>query len=217
MLNALVSVIDKRLRSRDGIFEYTSCPRCIFRAQLSVNEKDIALSDGTRLSAGSHLIALHLWNEHIPSLPAAGPTLGWARRLCHDLEISLEELAAFLAGNPALDHITAIGGNAAFAPTPQTQAMVHSAMRLGFVRPVDPEDSPSIAQRLHRLGENILIAMLVIAHNPTAFRANSFRRDRVPLYLHRTELISRFGGREGAHPARQRSPEAANSRDYRTM
>jgi len=204
MLNALVSVIDKRLRVRDGIFEYSDCARCIFRAQFSVNTNDIALSDGTRLAAGSHLILLHLWNERIPPLPAGGPTLGWARQLCQGLEISLEELAAFVAGSSALDDIVGIAGNAVFAPTQHTQAVANLAMRYGFVHAINPEAHVSAAQWLHRLGENILIAMLVIAYNPGAFRADTFRRDRVPLYLHRAELMSRYGPRDGAFRASSR-------------
>jgi hypothetical protein len=204
MLNALVSVIDKRLRVRDGIFEYSDCARCIFRAQFSVNTNNIALSDGTHLAAGSHLIVLHLWNERIPPLPAGGPTLGWARRLCHGFEISLEKLAAFVAGSSALDDITAIAGNAVFAPTQHTQAVANLAMRYGFVHATNPASRESIAQRLHRMGENVLIAMLVIAYNPAAFRADTLRRDRVPLYLHRTELMSRYGSRNGALRASSR-------------
>jgi len=201
MLNALVSVIDKKLRARDGIFEYSVCPRCIFRAQLESSASDIALSDGTSVSAGSHLINLHLWNEHIPPFPAQGPTLGWARQMCRGLEISLEELAAFLQDRPAPEDIAAIGANMMFGSTLQAQALVQLAARYGFVRAVDVAPPRSIAQRLHLLGENILIAMLVIAHNPAAFRTDNLHRERVLVYLHRTELMRRFGARDGCAPA----------------
>ncbi len=201
MLNALVSVIDMTLRARDGIFEYSNCPHCIFRVQLAATASEIALSDGTRLAAGSRLINLHLWNEHVRPFPARGPTLGWARRLCRDLEISLEELAAFVANRPALEDIAAIGAQMTFGSTEQTQLLARLAERYGFVRAVDPTPSHSIAQRLHLLGENILISMIVIAHNPAAFRTDCFRRDRVPVYLRRTELARRFGARVGSAAA----------------
>jgi hypothetical protein len=193
MLNALVSAIDKRLRVRDGIFEYSDCPRCIFRAQFSENVSDIALSDGTCLAAGSPLINLHLWNEHIPPFPPQGPTLGWARQICRDLETSLEELATFLADRPALEPVVAIGANVMFGSTQQGRALAHLTARYGFIRGIDPAGaSPSIAQRMHLLGEHILIFMLVIAYNPTAFRTDRFRRDRLLIYLHRSELMRRF-------------------------
>src|SRR5690242_12860404 len=203
MLNALVSAIDKRLRVRDGIFEYSKSPRCIFRAQISESPNAIALSDGTSLCAGSPLINLHLWNEHIPPFPAHGPTLGWARQISRDLEISLEELAAFLASRSALEPIVAIAADVMFGSIQQAKALVHLAARYGFIRAIDPTAaSPSIAQRIHLLGEHILIFMLVIAYNPAAFRTDHFRRDRISIYLHRSELMRRFGTPDGSATAR---------------
>lgn len=203
MLNALVSAIDRRLRIRDRIFEYSDCQRCIFRAQITESPRDIALSDGTCLSAGRPLINLHLWNEHIPPFPAQGPTIGWARQMSRDLETSLEELAAFLADRSALEPVAAIAANVMFGSTQQTQALAHLAARYGFIRAIDREgDSPTIAQRMHLLGEHILIFMLVIAYNPAAFRTDRFRRDRVSIYLHRSELMRRFGAHRERATAR---------------
>lgn len=196
MLNTLVSMIDKTLRARQEIFEYSNCSHCIFRLQLTVAASDIGLSDGTHISAGSRLIDLHLWNEHVPPFPARGPTVGWARRMCRDVETSLEELAAFVAGNPALADIAAVGGKVTFGSTEQTELVGHVTERYGFVRAVDAEPDHSIAQKLHRLGENILISMIVISHNPAALRSDFLRRERVPVYLRRGELLRRFGTHE---------------------
>jgi hypothetical protein len=193
MLNALVSAIDKTLRARQGIFEYSDCPRCIFRVHVGVATTDIALSDGTALSAGGRLLNLHLWNEHVPPFPDQGPTIGWARRMCQDLEISLRELASFIASNPALDDIEAVGGKMVFGSTEQGHAVAHLAERYGFVCAVELAPKRSISQALHRLGENILISMIVMSRNPAALRADCFSRDRVPVYLRRHELMKRFG------------------------
>jgi hypothetical protein len=206
MLNALVSTIDKTLRERQGIFEYSNSPRCIFRVQFAAAGSDIALSDGTCLAAGSRLISLHLWNEHVPPFPARGPTLGWARQMCDDLEISLQELAAF-ASRPALEDIAAIGGKIMFGSTEQTELVSHFAARFGFIRAVDPGPSHSIAERLHLVGENILISMIVISHNPRALRSDWLRRDRVPLYIRRSELLRRFGARGMRAPTHQPNGE----------
>lgn len=203
MLNALVSSIDKTLRTRQRIFEYSRSPRCVFRVQLAAAETDIALSDGTCLVAGSHLMNLHLWNEHVPPFPANGPTLGWARQMCDDLEISLEELAAFIASCSAFEDIAAIGGRIMFGSTEQTQLVSRVAARYGFVRAVDTAAKQSLAQRLYLVGENILISMLVISYNPAALRADWLWRDRVPLYIRRAELLKRFGAREGTAQVHQ--------------
>jgi hypothetical protein len=192
MLNALVSTIDKTLRARQGIFEYTTCPRCIFRAHLTASTGRVVLVDGTDVSAGSRLINLHLWNEHVPPFPAAGPTLSWGRRIRSDLAISLTELATFVGSSSALEDVAAVRANMAFGSPRQTQVLSNLAARYGFVRAAAPEPSQSAFNGLHQLGEDILISMIVISQNPAAFRAR-FRRDRVPVYLRRTELVRRFG------------------------
>jgi hypothetical protein len=197
MLNALVSAIDRRLRARQGIFEYSTCPRCIFRVQLAASARRIALADGTTVSAGGRLVQLHLWNEHVPRFPPHGPTISWARRIRCDLEMSLQELATFVASRPALADVTAIEANMAFGSSEQTQLVANLAARYGFVRAADSAHGYSILEALHLLGENILISMIVMAHNPAALRADCFRRGRVQVYLHRAELMSRFGNRRG--------------------
>jgi len=195
MLNALVSTIDRALRDRQGIFEYTDCPHCMFRLHVASIARDIALVDGTQLSAGSRLINLHLWNEHIPPFPSQGPTLRWARGICDGLEISLRELAAFVASHPAFEDIVAIGGNLLFVSTRQADLVTHLAARYGFVRSVDSVPNRSMSQRLHLLGENILISMIMMSQNPAALRRDFLRRDNKPVYLHRGELMRRFGTR----------------------
>lgn len=186
-------MIDGALRAKQEIFEYCKDPHCVFRLQLGAATSDIALADGTRIPAGTRLLNLHLWNEHISPFPARGPTLGWARGMCRDLETSLEELAAFVARNPALNDVAAIGGKMMFGSTEQTQLVAHFAERYGFVRAFEPAPNHPIADWLHLVGENILISMIVIAQNPAAFRTDFFHRDRVLVYLHRTELVRRFG------------------------
>src|SRR6185437_9494901 len=213
MLNMLVSIIDGTLRTRQGIFEYSNSPHCVFRIQVAGAPSDVALTDGTRLAAGCRLINLHLWNEHIQPFPARGPTLGWARGMCRDIETSLEELAAFIANNPALDEITAVGGKMMFGSTEQTQLVAHFAERYGFVRALDSTTGGSIAEWLHLFGENILVTMIVVAQKPAAFRIDLFHRDRVPVYLLRAELMRRFGAGEKAmhQPNGARKPPGLGS------
>lgn len=203
MLKKLVSIIDRRLRARDEIFEYSDCPCCVFRVQLATATCDINLADGKCLCAGTRLINLHLWNEHVPPFAREGPTLGWARRICRDFEISLEELARFVASNPALQDVAAVGGKMMFGSTERTQLVANFAKRYGFVHAVDLAPGPSFATRCQDVGENILTSMIVIALNPSAFRIDLLYRNRVPVYLHRAELMRRFGAGEKAASAHQ--------------
>ena len=42
-----------------------------------------------------------------------------------------------------------------------------------------------LRERLHRLGENILISLIVLAHNAGALRSDTLARVRVPIFLSR--------------------------------
>ena len=56
-----------------------------------------------------------------------------------------------------------------------------------------PETEPlSPAERLHRFGENILISMIVLAHNAAALRSDTLARVRVPIFLSRRVLERAF-------------------------
>jgi hypothetical protein len=199
MLNPLLSALDRSLRARQRIFEYSSSPTCLFRIQLVTNDDDLILTDGTRLAAGGRLVALHLWNEQIPPFPTQGPSLGWARRVNRDIKLSLTELSDFVASRSELDDVVAVSGTLALGPGAAIPLMSELAARYGFIgarEPVMPRRS--VAERLHRFGENILISLIVWSHNPSALRGSTMRRARLPVYLPRAALLGRFGGQHQA-------------------
>jgi hypothetical protein len=69
-------------------------------------------------------------------------------------------------------------------------------VRFGFEE--IPDDRPlTFGKRLHRLGENILLAMLILASNPRTFRWDVFRRGRVLTYISREALLRRYGDARG--------------------
>jgi hypothetical protein len=186
MLNGIVNLIDRNLRTLHGVTEYTSSPDCIFRLEVATSKEHIVLGDGTSVGAGARLIVLHLWNEHIPPFPPGGPTLGWARRLSRALEVSLSELEAYLASRPDLDDIQVIRAEMTLAAAERSSQLLALAGKFGF-EPIKNANR-SLPRRLHRLGENILIAMLVLAHNRAAFRIETLRRSCTPIFLSRAAL-----------------------------
>jgi hypothetical protein len=187
-----IAVIDDRLRLRDGVYEYTHHQDCIFRIQTIASAEELLLCDGTHLQAGAKLINLHLWNEQIPPMPKGGPTFGWARRMDHAVDISLRELARHLRTRPDLADVAAVCANLTLAPAEREHQVVHIMQRYGFER-VSVSDRLSLGERMHRLGENIFISMLVFAHNSAALHADSLRRDRVLMCLSRRILQHRYG------------------------
>jgi hypothetical protein len=71
----LVFALDSWLRRREGVFEYSHKPDCIFRAQLSRLSSDVLLSDGTFGRPGDRVIDLHLWNAYSRLFPGLGMPL----------------------------------------------------------------------------------------------------------------------------------------------
>jgi hypothetical protein len=206
-LAELVFALDALLRHRYGVIEYTADPACVLRVQLCEAERDFELADGTRVRSQDRLLNLHLWNEHIPSIPAAGPTLGWAQRFRGQLALSFRELARYCVAHPELDDVVAISANLAQGTRQQAQQLTSIMRRFGFAPRPECESASSDAS-LHRLGENILISVMVLAQNPVALRADSLWRDRIHVFLSRAALMARFGDDRGATADQQADTDA---------
>jgi hypothetical protein len=191
-LSELVFAFDGILRQRQQVFEFTSDPACIFRAQLARAERAFDLADGTRVRPGGRMLNLHYWNEQIPRVPPAGATIGWARQFRRQMELSLCELGRYCAQTPELFDIVAIAANVAQGTREQRDQLTNIMRRFGFAPPVAIEPTRSDA-RLRRLGENVLITVFILARNPMVLRADTLWRDRTELFLSRTALAERFG------------------------
>ncbi|HUI95785.1 MAG TPA: hypothetical protein VLX44_08540 [Xanthobacteraceae bacterium] len=191
-LAELVFALDGILRQRHQVFEFTADPACIFRAQLDRAERRFDLADGTRIRPGDRLLNLHYWNEQVPRVPLSGPTIGWARRFCRRMELSLRQLARFCTADPAAYDVVAVAANVAQGTRRQRDQLTGIMHRFGFTPPLALEPAPSNAM-LRRFGENLLIAGIVLARNPGVLRFNTLWRDRTELFLSRTALVERFG------------------------
>jgi hypothetical protein len=192
-LAGALSAFDARQRRRQAVFEYSHNPACIFRVDIGRARRLVTLSDGTRVNVGERLARLHFWNEQIPKMPEDGATIGWARRMQRAIAISLYELARFLAGRPDLADITIICGEVPSATESQSGQLARIMAYYGFETIADPKRLP-VVERLHRFGENILISLIVLAHNAGALRPDTLSRVRVPIYLSRRVLEKDFAG-----------------------
>jgi len=191
-LAELVFALDGILRQRYQVFEFTGDPACIFRVQLGRAEHAFDLPDGTRIRPGDQILHLHYWNEQIPRVPLAGPTIGWARRFCRRMQASLRELARYCTADPVARDIVAIAANVAQGTRQQRDQLTSIMRRFGFTLPLALDPTLPDAM-LRRFGENLLIAGMVLAHNPVVLRADTLWRDRTTLALSRTALAARFG------------------------
>lgn len=196
-LRHIVLALDRRLRDSHSVFEYTSHPCCILRIELARLDRDVHMADGTGGCRGDRMIELHLWNEHIPPMPREGASIGWARKMNSGMITSLRKLAEFLAGHAELDEISLLRAKTAFGGprrSAQSERLMHG---YGF-EPV-PETGTSVTQRGQRAAENLLITLMVLAHNPPSLRTDTFRRDRTSLFMSRRVLEERYlDGKIGA-------------------
>jgi hypothetical protein len=191
-LRAFIETVDRRLRRQLGVNEYTRSSNCVLRIQIIRNTHHLLLKDGTCVRPGERIVNLHFWNEQIPLIPAAGPTLGWARRMNVRFEQSLRELVRHLAARNDMDDVVAIRAKVALGAAARSGKISHILSRFGF-EIMPQQDSPSIAGRLHQCGENILISLFVLACNAIALRRDTLMRGRVVAYLSRRALEQRYG------------------------
>ncbi|HXW71928.1 MAG TPA: hypothetical protein VEK34_10870 [Methylocella sp.] len=183
-------VLDRLLRRQQAIFEYSTDPRCALRAQELHFEQAICLADGTCCEPGDRFLDLHLWNERIPRSGERTPT--WRLRFCDRLDLSLRELARFLAEHKEHADIKAVRANMAFGAPQQTPQIVRISRRYGFEY-IPAAEPHTVRQHLHRFGENILIFLITLAWGQTGLRLNSFWRGRTQVFISRAALEQRYG------------------------
>lgn len=194
-----VFALDRWLCRRSGSFEYSDRPDCLLRIEPHAAPRDLWLSDGTVVRAGEPALRLHLWNEHMPRMGWGGPSLRWGCRMNRNVERSLRELAQYLAGRSEFAGIRVLFADMNLATARQVHQFQRIVVRLGF-EPV-PEQPPR--GLLRRLGEVILVLLLVIASNPVGLR-HALRGCQRRIYLSRSALEARYGVDRSARQPRVR-------------
>ncbi len=183
--------LDRWLRQRQGVYEYSDDPLCIFRVQPGQADCDLLLSDGTHVRAGDPVLNLHLWNEHVPPMGGCLVDMAWARDFTRRIELSMRGLARHLKWNRSLDEIVAIRGDMRLGTMEQSGQLCRLAKRYGF-EPAGPDALDFGLSTMQRLVENVFICLLVLATNPVALRAPVLRRHHKLVYLSRATLERRY-------------------------
>ena len=188
-LQTAVFALDRRIRQRIGVFEYSVHPECLFRLQVVTVEDPLMLADGTSVGAGSRVLVLHLWNEQMPVIGRTGPTLAWGRRVDRAMDISLRELAGYVSAHPHLGDIAVICGNMPVIGSEQAEQFARILSRYGFEAGVDATDRRGL---IHRFGDAVLVLMLVLAANPRAVRSAVLRCCNMRISVSRAALERRY-------------------------
>jgi len=191
-LEHAVFTLDRWIRRREGIYEYSTDPHCLFRVGPGKADRDVTLADGTEIRAGESLLALHLWNENMPAMGKRGPTVAWARQVSRAIHHSLRELARHLHQHANLDDVTVLCGDMHLASARQAAQLARLMARYGFETTDDDEARGEGA--LTRIGKYIMIFLLVAATNPIALRRTILRRYHKRIFLSRATLERRYRG-----------------------
>lgn len=183
--------LDRWLQRWHGVYEFTAHRDCIFRAERGLADETLLLSDGVRVYRGDPVLKVHLWNEHMPSMGQEGPTIAWARRASRALHTSLRELARHVAQDGDLDAVAAICADMRLAPAKQNAQLARIVARYGF----EAAKNSRVGRPgpLRRIGENLLMMLLVLATNPIAFRTAVLRRDHTRIIISRAKLLRLYG------------------------
>ena len=190
----LLFALDVRLQRRHAVFEYTGNPSCVFRIEIALSCQRLALRDGTGVQRGQRIAWLHFWNENIPPVPEDGATIAWARQMQQAMAVSLQELARYLGSRPDFADIAVICADVPSGTRTQRDQLARIMARYGFEAIVQPERLP-MGERLRRLGENVLVSLIVFAQNAGTLRLDTLNRVRLPIYLSRRTLEEKFGRR----------------------
>ncbi len=193
----LVLGLDARLRRAQHLLEYSDDPECLFRIGRTLAPRPFTLSDGVAVRAGDPLVELHFWNQHIFARTDRGDLFAWGARMRRAFLFSLKELSEFLDRSDEYDDVVAIFGNLGVAVAARSDQLVRVCRIYGF-DPVFDGHRLSVAEHLHRAGQNMLGLLLTLAVNPLSARLDVLARDRAPVAISRAELRRRYGGQRSA-------------------
>ena len=192
MLRKLIRGIDACLRRGIGIVEFEQGEDALVRIGLGRAEREIQLSDGTRLQPGDLLLELHFWNEHMMTLPSAGPTLRWAVSTRRQVTRSLHRLAAHLQRVPGLREVKALRIRPAFAGRNLARNLDWIVAKHGFESTED-QRNPARPVGADDWLDSLWLWLLTWTFNPRSLRGRRFSRTRQEFWMSRGRFIALYG------------------------
>lgn len=185
--------VDALLRQRQHIHEFTADNECLFRIAVGEARARLRLSDGTTVGIGDPILELHFWNEHVPAMPAGGPSAAWANLMKRRIRQSLILTALYIEQERALASIVALHGAPPFRSRLGEAQMLRAAKRFGFDL-IQPDAPGNWRSAVHEMLDGLLIWALLLAFNPSAQHGHGASRHRYHLWISRQKLLCDFAG-----------------------
>jgi len=191
-MKRLIRCFDAFLRWAYGVFEFCVEPGCLLRVRRTTLAHPMTLA-GQTLPAGTPMVELHLWNEHLPPLPPEGPTLAWAVQTYRRLAKSFRALARHLLSDPRLADARLIGGVTVLPLAGAHAGGVKLFDQLGFT--ICPYRSP--LGRFGEFWENLYTWGVMWAFNsPTLAGRGLLRLRRSEIWMTTDELLHHYNERK---------------------
>jgi hypothetical protein len=192
ILDQAVRQIDARLRRQQHIFEFCRSSHCLLRVALTPARENLALPGGMAVRCGELTAELHLWNEHMPRIPDAGPNLSWAALAKSRMRESLELLAAWVQSDSQFARVRFFCADTLLGAGKSHPHVKRLATYFGF----DLLDVPSPRgwrERLIALGEGVHLWAMVRAFNPGALAGRRLlRSQRHQFWMSREALLKKY-------------------------
>jgi hypothetical protein len=188
-LRAGIRLIDTQIRRSEHTYDYCDDSACILRIQLLTSPHPVTFSDKV-IQKGDPLLAIHVWNEHMPQIPHGGADLKWALRLRRQVQHSFKILAKVMKGDEIYAPVQAIyGASVLFSSTNHTGG---TRMMQSFGFTVLPYHNP--LGKFGEFWENLFSWWLMYAFNTESMDTRKFwQLERTEIWMDRDEFIQRYG------------------------
>jgi hypothetical protein len=188
-MRALIRNFDTLVRRANGVFEVCDDEECLLRLQVARAPHALHLESQV-VEAGAPVLVLHLWNEHIPPLPRAGPDLAWAVRGQRLFIQSLRATARQMQRDPRLAGVRAVGGATVLLSPRGNPHKTGLVQRLGFS--VTPYHGP--LGRFGEFWENFYSWWIMWTFNAVSLRQRRLvRLRRVEVWITADRFLKRYG------------------------
>jgi hypothetical protein len=189
LLCGIIRYFDRFLRWAYGVFEFCNDPNCLLRVRVTRTARPVSLPGG-QVPAGAPVLELHLWNEHLPPIPAEGPDIAWGVRTQRLWLASLRALARQIRQDPRLAGVQVVAGiTSVFAPGDGGGGEKHF-VHLGFT--VLPHHSP--LGRFGEFWENLYAWGIMWGFNAATLRHRRLLRlRRTEVWMMAEEFLRRYG------------------------
>jgi hypothetical protein len=188
-VRALIRRFDALLSQALGIFEFCDDGNCVLRLQITQSRRTLCFA-GQEVRVGEPVLVLHLWNEHLPPIPQAGPDLAWAVRMRRLFIQSLRAAAVQMRRDPRLAEVRAVCGTTALLSPDSHSGGRRFMERLGFT--IFPYRSPM--GRFGEFWENFYAWWLMWTYNVASLRHRQLLHlRRAELWMPAEEFVSRYG------------------------